>query len=217
MRKLFTLCFGLIAALAAQAQSDFPLQFADKDGNIIADGTVLNITDIVTDDFGDVLMPSGLYMKNTSNAEVRGGGRYTIESISNGVFQTCFPVNCVQQKAKGTFETGSDAFAAGILKYMQTEWLPTAEGKVVVKYQLLTYKQNPITKDWLKDKEGPTVTLSFDYNTASVDGTKGAKAVSKVVYYNVLGHVISKPAHGVYVKKTLYADGSETTQKQMMR
>ena len=44
MKKIFTLFMGLVAALAAQAQSDFPLQFADKDGNIIADGTVLNLT-----------------------------------------------------------------------------------------------------------------------------------------------------------------------------
>ena len=30
MKKSFTLFMGLVAALAAQAQSDFPLQFADK-------------------------------------------------------------------------------------------------------------------------------------------------------------------------------------------
>ena len=77
MKKLFTLCIGLVAALAIQAQSDFPLQFADKDGNIIADGTTLDITAYETDDFGDVQMPSGLYVKNTSGEAVQGGGEYT--------------------------------------------------------------------------------------------------------------------------------------------
>ena len=44
MKKFFTLCCGLFAALAIQAQNDFPLQFADKNGNVITDGTTLNIT-----------------------------------------------------------------------------------------------------------------------------------------------------------------------------
>ena len=35
MNKLFTLCFGLMAALAVHAQNEFPVQFADKNGNII--------------------------------------------------------------------------------------------------------------------------------------------------------------------------------------
>ena len=45
MKKIFTFFLGLIAALGTQAQSDFPLQFADKNGNIFEDGTVLNLTE----------------------------------------------------------------------------------------------------------------------------------------------------------------------------
>jgi hypothetical protein len=46
MNKLFTLLllFGLTCVLTAEAQDDFPLQFAYSDGTIIPDGTVLTLT-----------------------------------------------------------------------------------------------------------------------------------------------------------------------------
>ena len=50
MKKFLTLFWGLIAALSIQAQSDFPIQFADKDGNIIEGGTTLEIKDYETDE-----------------------------------------------------------------------------------------------------------------------------------------------------------------------
>lgn len=217
MKKIFTLCLGLIAVLAVQAQDDFPLQFADKDGNIIVDGTTINLTEVIIDDFGGIMMPTNLYVKNITEQSVQGGGRYTIQSIGNGTFQTCFPTNCIQKSAKGTYDTESGTFDAGILKYMNTEWLPVAEGKAVVDYQLLTFRQNPITKKWMVDGEGPKVTLSFDYNTASVSGVKNDKNVSSVVYYDMQGRYVSKPTHGVYVKKIFYTDGSQSSKKHMVK
>ena len=67
MKKLFTLCLGLIAALAVQAQSESPIQFAYQDGTIIPDGTTISLTEYEKDEFdGSILMPSGLYAKNTT-------------------------------------------------------------------------------------------------------------------------------------------------------
>ena len=161
MKKIFTLCFGLVAALALKAQSDFPLQFADSEGNIIADGTTLNITEFEADAFGDVIMRTKLFVKNTTGAAVQGGGTYTIQTMNNGVFQTCFPANCVRQTAVGNFTTSDGEIAPGELKDMQTEWFPSAEGACQVVYQLITFKQNPVTKKFTKDKSGPSVTLKF--------------------------------------------------------
>ena len=45
MKKLFTLFWGLLSALSIQAQSDFPIQFADKDGNIIDNEATLVLTE----------------------------------------------------------------------------------------------------------------------------------------------------------------------------
>ena len=202
MKKFFTLCMGLIAALAMQAQSDFPLQFADKDGNIIADGTTLNITTYEADDFGGVQMPSGLYVKNISNEKVQGGGEYTIQSISNGAFQTCFPNNCVSKESVGTYTTGNGEFAAGVPKNMMTEWLPMADGSCQVVYQLVVFNQNPLTKEWSKDtsKIGPTVTLNFTYSTAGISIVEaGNDTKGKAAYYDLSGRRIEKPAKGLYI------------------
>lgn len=164
MKRLFTLILGLIPMLALSAQNDFPVQFADKNGNIIADGTTIRVTDHETDDFGSVLMSSGLFVKNTSSEAVQCGGRYTIRTISSGTLQTCFPLNCVRQTSTGTFETGNGSIASAELKNMLTEWLPTGEGTCYVEYQLLTYRQNPNNGKWMVDADGPKVTLLFNYD-----------------------------------------------------
>ena len=209
---------GLLAALAIQAQSDFPVQFADKDGNIIADGTTLNLTDYEADDFGDVQVPTNLYVKNTTDGELHVGGKYTIVSLSNGAFQTCFPENCIRKSSTGKFETESGALAAGALKSMQTEWFPTAEGTAVVTYQLVTYKQNPITKEWKTvDQEGPTVTLNFTYSTSSISAQSSKLQVQSSKFYDLMGREVATPAHGLFVKKSVYADGTTATRKYLVR
>lgn len=215
MKKFFTLCIGLIAALAIQAQSDFPLQFADKDGNIIADGTSLDITEFEMDAFGEVMMSSKLYVKNITETAVQGGGIYTIKSIGSGSFQTCFPTNCVNKTAAGTYETGDGSLNAGELKNMQTEWMPSAEGTCKVTYQLITYKQNVITKKWNKDKKGPTVTINFTYGSTGIDNTTDDKKALSVEYYSLTGRQVVKPAHGMYIVTTTYADGSKKSRKQL--
>ena len=208
MKKIFTLCVALLAGLAAQAQSDFPLQFVDKSGQIIPDGTELNITEFEEDElFGDILMPTNVWVKNISDAPVQGGGSYTIKTISNGSFQTCFPSNCMRQSAEGTYSTGKDSFMPGQLRDMQTEWFPVGEGVCVVIYQLQTYRQNPFNQSWVLDAEGPTITLNYFY------GTNGIKAIDKTVgngeetYYDLHGRQVQgRPSSGIYI----VTDGKHT-------
>lgn len=196
MKKFFTLCCGLFAALAIQAQNDFPLQFADKNGNVITDGTTLNITEAEDDGFGEILMPSGLYVKNTSNEEVQCAGSFEIKLMSNGAFQSCFPSNCMQASNVGSYTTQNGAIGAGDLKTMQTEWLPTAEGTCTVTYQLLTYKKNVITQKWNIDQYGPTVTLNFAYSTSGINAVKTNRSVT---YYDLQGRRVVRPTKGLYI------------------
>ena len=215
MKKIFTLCIGLVAALAVQAQSDFPLQFIDESGNVIADGTTLDFTDYEEDSFGDVQMPTKMYVKNTSDQAVQGGGSYNIYVISSGKFQTCFPANCVRQTFLGEYTTENGEIAAGELKDMQTEWYPESEGTCVVVYQLITFKQNPITKKWTRDQDGPTVTLNFRYETSAIGSVSTGKSVSRVEYYNLSGCRVQKPVSGMYIIRTTYSDGSTTSSKHL--
>lgn len=204
MRKIFTLCVGLLAGLAVQAQSDFPLQFVDKDGQIIPDGTELDILEYEEDElFGDILMPTNVWVKNISDGTVQGGGSYTIQKIDNGSFQTCFPSNCMRQSVEGTFSTGNDAFMPGQLRNMQTEWLPTDEGICVVTYQLQTYSQNPFTQKWMLDANGPTITLNYFYGTTGINEIKNEKLKMKNgdgSWYDLRGRQVQgRPSSGVYI------------------
>ena len=74
MKKLFTLTLSLLFALSAAAQAtDTSVQFADKDGNIIADGSTLNLTAYESDFFGDIMVPSGLFINpNLFSSELCG-------------------------------------------------------------------------------------------------------------------------------------------------
>ena len=217
MKKYLTLLVGLIAVLAVKAQNDFPLLFTDKEGQVIADGSVLTFTDCEYDAFGDPQMPTNLWVKNISDVPVQGGGQYTIQSISNGSFQTCFPINCVRQTAPGDYTTGNDTFAPGQLRSMMTEWFPASEGVCTVTYQLCTYRLNPNSNRWLPDGNGPTITLNFNYGTAFIKDCQVQKDVVSFSYYDLRGQQTEKPVQGLYIKKTTYTNGANKTEKLFIR
>ena len=217
MKKILTLFLGLVAALAVKAQSNFPLQFADKDGNIIADGVTITITDYDSDNFGDVVMRSKLYVKNTSEVTVQAGGVYNIQEIGSGSFQTCFPSNCIRQTSAGTYSTANGMLAPGELKDMQTEWYPSAEGSCRVTYQLVTYYQNPNNMKWVKDGDGPTVTLNFNYGSTAIGSTIIDRQVRHVEYYNMAGQQVEQPKGRIIIAKITYEDGKQTMRRQFTR
>jgi len=215
MKKLLTLFWGLLIALDIQAQSEFPVQFTDKNGNIIENGSTLVLTDYVTDAFGSIEMPTNLYVKNMTTESVQIGGIYEIQTLDNGRFQTCFPENCVAQDKPGTYETYSGAIGADEQKNMQTEWMPSGNGKCVVVYQLVTYKQNTLTKEWSIDQEGPTITLDFTLDMTGISAAANTPKIVSVTYYDLTGQKTNRPKHGMYLQKTVYLDGSSKTRKKL--
>ena len=214
MKRIITLCVGLVTALALQAQSDFPLQFADANGNIIPDGTTLNLSDAEVDDFGIAQVHSHVFVKNTGTTDVQAGTAYTIQSISNGALQSCFPTNCFQETKPGSYQSPTGNIGVGELRDMQTEWLPDAAGTAKVTFQLLTYKQNVITKQWNKEKEGPTITLNFSYGQQdAVSQATTGKNILSVTYCDLQGRPVAQPQRGLYVRTTTFADGTREVKK----
>lgn len=191
MRKftLLLLMATLFAASAVAQTSDFPLQFADAAGNVISDGSELYFTEYVEDDFGDLQMPTHLYVKNTSGSDVQAGAIYEILTLDGGAFQTCFPENCMQQRFVGSYQSQSGLIRAGELKDMQTEWLPDEEGQAVVTYQLITFRQNVITKKWMIDGYGPKITLNFGTDPTGIQEMKNEimRNENGVACYDLLG------------------------------
>jgi len=147
------------------ANNDFPLQFFTKDGQMIANGTVLNTGEIESDLFGSIYIPANVKVKNVSNEMVYAGATYTIQTISNGQFQTCFPLYCMTQEEVGTYETGAGAILPDQLVDMQAEWFPEGEGMCVVTCQLQTYRK--VGKNYTLDEDGPTITFKFESGTGN--------------------------------------------------
>jgi hypothetical protein len=215
MKKLFTLCFCILAGFAVQAQDNFPLQFVGSDGQVIPDGAVLNLTDIEIDElFGDMLMPAGISVANVSDETVYGGATYTIQVINNGRFQTCFPVNCMSHGTTGTFSTLPDAIMPGQLRDMRTEFLPNGDGNCIVVYQLQTFRK--VGTSYFPDEDGPTITMRFATDPDGIGNIKGNKACT-VTYYDLSGQQVERPKHGVFMKKTTYADGTFIVRKSVIR
>ena len=171
MNKFFSFILSLFFALSIGAQTtDTSVQFSDKYGDIIADGLTLTLNQYEEDFFGNIQVSSGLFLKNTTDGSVRVTVDYTIITLSSGTFQMCFPQNCVVQSRIGTYVSDQCDLSAGELRDMRTEWLPTAKGTCKVSMKIVTYKQNPITKEWVKKGDGPSINLNFVYDpTGNVD------------------------------------------------
>lgn len=214
MKKSVIIAVGLLMGLVAQAQDGFPLQFVGNDGEIIPDGTVLNLTDIEEDFFGDLQMPSGISVMNVGDEMVYGGATYTIIAITNGRFQTCFPLYCMTQEEVGTYETGAGAILPDQLMDMQTEFFPDGDGTCFVTYQLQTYRK--VGKNYFPDEDGPTITLRFATDPDGIGSIKGDK-VQSVTYYGLSGQKVEHPRRGIFMKKTTFADGSFTVRKCVLR
>lgn len=52
---------------------------------------------------------------------------------------------------------------------------------------------------------------------SSVNDITSEKQVAKTIYYDLTGRVISSPAHGIYIKSTIYTDGSTRNEKTLVK
>ena len=188
MKNFFMLCIGLVAALTIQAQSDFPLQFADKDGNIIADGTTIKVTNAETNEFGEIFVSSGLFVKNTKETASSLRVHYSIQTLESGIFQICFPVNCITKSTTGTFITSSDLMNANEIRNLNTEWIPATYGKCVVTYQIeVMNPTNSFPPQFESVAMGPQITVEYIYaDPASIQQTRNEQGTVDS-YYSING------------------------------
>lgn len=208
MRKIFTLLSALLltTSLSAQDTKGY-FQFADKDGNIIADGTTL-VRDVPeTDDFGSVLFHSGLYIKNveaTSSTPVWLVSDIT--KLDNGTLQVCFPQNCISYNWVSTNKSGATTIAAGEQKDIQSEWLPqspTSYGECVV-----TYTAKPLEKFGKSyiENDGPSVTVRYILHDPAHIAQSGATRATVVATYDLQGRELSAGTRGLRIVRM--SDGS---------
>lgn len=213
MKKITTFILLVMGVLSIQAQ-DFPLRFVDNNGNEVADGSVLDLTEVEDLGFGDVQISSGLFVENLTSEDVVCGSEYSITALPNGAFQTCFPTNCVMRETTGSWTSETGTLAAHEKKSIQTEWLPYDPGTAVAEFQLLRYKLNPVTQKYAIDARGPKVTLRFIFNPTGELNTFSDFQVVSTTYHTLDGQCVSSPTRGLHIVRIVYTDGTVKTLKQ---
>lgn len=213
MKKITTFILLVMGALSIQAQ-DFPLRFVDNNGNEVADGSVLDLTEVEDLGFGDVQISSGLFVENLTSEDVVCGSEYSITALPNGAFQTCFPTNCVMRETTGSWTSETGTLTAHEKKSIQTEWLPYDPGTAVAEFQLLRYKLNPVTQKYAIDARGPKVTLRFIFNPTGELNTFSDFQVVSTTYHTLDGQCVSSPTRGLHIVRIVYTDGTVKTLKQ---
>ena len=202
MKKLFTLCFLFCIATMVMAQAADTFQFIDSKGNVVADGTTIVANTLTVDDITeDILIPAGLYIKNTAGEEVSLRIHCQLQTLDNGLFQICFPTACISKKAVETFDTPSGPMNSGEIKNLQTEWLPTAYGKCMAVYQVEMMKLvSLIPLQYESLGMGPSVTVEYVYaDPASIGNAFTDEANEPLACYDLNGTRLDVPRHGLNI------------------
>lgn len=219
MKKLFTLCAAMLMGSAmAFGQVDQTLQFVDKDGNVVADGTTWKVSE--KEDGGafvGTMVSSGLYVKNTSGEAVTCDIDYQVTQISGSTFQICYPGGCsatneVMDEPSGKVPT---EIAAGASEDLQAEWIvkglgasTETTGTCTVTLQLKVMELIEGTFRYEVKAYGPKITVVFS-NEGTTDGIGSVDAATgkKVeAYYSLSGRRLSVPQKGLNIVK--FADGT---------
>lgn len=217
MKKLFTLCAAfLMCGTSAMAQEDNTFDFVDADGNVVADGSVWEVSERTEEALsnGTVMsayINSGLYVRNNSTESASCSIDYQVTQLSGGNFQICFPVVCwaVSSVMSAPVNTGTGTLSGSATQDIQTEWLTMSYGTDEVygtceaTLQLYTVNDDGTTTTNSK------ITVRFvntDSTTDGIDGVSATYTNEPVAYYSLDGSQRPVAQKGINIVK--YADGS---------
>ena len=112
---LFSISMGAMAQSAKSA-----LQFVDDKGNVIPDGSVFEVTEIIIDeDFGNNMKPN-LFIKNVSGQDKVVAMKLDLKSMPEGKIQCCIG-NCDYYDTPSIHTSGSISIPAGKSESIETE------------------------------------------------------------------------------------------------
>ena len=170
MKKLFTLCAAFLflgMGVSAQTPVDETFQFTDLEGNPVADGSVITVTEV--NEEGQMAVP--LMVQNLSGQKAAVSMYETIDQIPNGEWQTCAFGNCMMLSETGY--SPKNVVDADYNAAIQTEWIPAEEGYATWEATLQIHVFNIISKSQFGVETevagnevigyGPKVTIRFEY------------------------------------------------------
>ncbi len=158
---LFLLAFALAAGPLQAQDINETFQFVDADGNVIENESVITRDLVETDDDGNEMIKSGIFVKNMTGSSDFLKVYYEIELIENGAYQICFPATCNTQDEPGGYETAIGQLM-GQVQDIQSEWFPEDDGECIVTLTIEVFaKQGGFPPTYESLGIGPTITLDF--------------------------------------------------------
>lgn len=225
MKKIFTLCVALFAAVSMFAQETKGMfEFATADGTVVPSGSVITKSDVEDhtdpeEGVDNMQIPTGLWIKPVKT-ELNGEKlcvklRVDVEKIDHGSIAFCLLGNCSSAVREGTYE--SNGGFVDKLDDLQTEWrIGTDEETDKAKYGEATAKLTLVVCRKFQGKddfgveyfgfenvgESSTVTVKFVYNEKStgINGISNANA-TVVARYAADGTRLSAPQKGLNIVK----------------
>lgn len=221
MKKIFTLCVALFAAVSMFAQETKGMfEFATADGTVVPSGSVITKSDVEDhtdpeEGVDNMQIPTGLWIKPVKT-ELNGEKlcvklRVDVEKIDHGSIAFCLLGSCSSAVREGTYE--SNGGFVDKLDDLQTEWrIGTDEetdkakyGEATAKLTLVVCRKGSLGKDdfgFENVGESSTVTVKFVYNEKStgINGISNANA-TVVARYAADGTRLSAPQKGLNIVK----------------
>lgn len=224
MKKIFTLCVALFAAVSMFAQETKGMfEFATADGTIVPSGSVITKSDV--EDFTDPedgydtkQISTGLFVKpiktDLNGEKLCVKLRVDVEEIDHGSIAFCLLGNCSSAIKKGTYE--SNGGFVDQLYDLATEWMigydeetgKAMYGETKAKLTLVVCRKVSLGKDdfgvehfgFENVGESSTVTVKFVYNEKStgINGISNANA-TVVARYAADGTRLSAPQKGLNI------------------
>lgn len=173
MKKIFTLFVSLLLCMAATAQGtvDDKFVFTDLEGNTVADGSVIVVSEV--NEEGQMVVP--LKVKNVSGDRAAVSMYENINAKPSGTWQTCAFGNCMELEESGYSQKNIEP--ADYEASIQTEWIPEqgkyATWEATLQIQVFSIEQRMSFGDVVDvaGEEiigyGPKVTIRFEYKDPS--------------------------------------------------
>lgn len=229
MKRIFTLCLIAwtmgIAPVCAQndgKEPDLTFQFVDSNGETIGNGSVITITKFETDAFGDLLMSTGLFVKNTSAQAASGTMSLDLTAMpSNTHVQCCAFGLCKNFSTATSVSSSRSVIPAGSVSDIQTEWMPNSGNyqswKATLQIKVLETVTNEVGKQSAGTEVigmGPKITVNFVYaDPTGINVANTDNSAIVIARYSVNGQRLAGPTKGLNIVK--FSDGNII--KQMVR
>ncbi len=228
---LFTLLLFCSIIVYGQTAKE-TLQFIDKKGNIIKDGSTITVTNYkmktVEEEYEQgnmikidkIVMEPDIYIKNISNKSVHAGVKLDISSIPTGNVQVCLGTCTVISPESNERTSAAKVISEGKKENTQLEWIADYKQNNKISWTLgLTaglYKEEIDDlgiSNYTYNEDGPCIKINFICDPAGIETVEKDKSNVKKERFNLLGQKIDKPFKGINIIK--YSNGK--TIKQILR